>query len=185
MKKIFFLLFAFVLMLGVSSRVSAWVGPMNQPPNCSAGQQGCDVPVHVGDSQNKNGRLQAGATLPYPAGNPNYVNGGPRGVDQPTTLGLTTPSRVAAGAFCFWIAGGLLDCKNSWSEIGGGGGSLWEEIRSGWIQPKSAISQKGVNAKYGFILETRTDNPSVTSADAGRMWLCTDPTKFTTTCGPN
>lgn len=36
----------------------AWTGPQNTPPNCVAGQTGCDAPINVGTgSQVKNGNL--------------------------------------------------------------------------------------------------------------------------------
>ncbi|MBI5400864.1 MAG: hypothetical protein HZB12_02010 [Candidatus Yonathbacteria bacterium] len=167
MKKIFFLVLVIMFTFELTGIALAanWAGPSGIPPT-----QNKEPPVNISlDRQIKQGQLEAGKYFPWPGGS-NPVPDVP-GV----TYGLLTPSRIVGGAFCFWTeANRAFDCKNSWSEIVGGGGSFWEEIRSGWIQPKSASSPKGVTAKYGFILETRSSNPpSVTSADAGRMWLCT------------
>ncbi len=51
-------LLAGVLLAGLGTAVYAWTGPQNTPPNCVAGQAGCDAPLNAGSgSQVKNGNL--------------------------------------------------------------------------------------------------------------------------------
>jgi hypothetical protein len=59
------LLFVFligIIMSAATSSLFAWTGPQNTPPNCVAGQTGCDTPLNVGSgSQVKNGNLSVNA----------------------------------------------------------------------------------------------------------------------------
>lgn len=51
-------LLAGVVLAGAATVAFAWTSPQNTPPNCVAGQTGCDAPLNVGTgSQVKNGNL--------------------------------------------------------------------------------------------------------------------------------
>ncbi|PIR45228.1 MAG: hypothetical protein COV10_00580 [Candidatus Vogelbacteria bacterium CG10_big_fil_rev_8_21_14_0_10_51_16] len=180
------LLVALGALVAIPALVAAapWAGPTAQPPGLNK-----EAPVHVGgDRQSKIGRLDLGTALPTAT----------RGEESSNKhYGLITPSRVGAAGLCLG-SGTNSSCIYSWSEVGGGSGNciinnstntivctdangiettaslgLWQAHPglSRWVQPKA---DKGVHATSGFVLESRSSNPSgATELIAGRMWYCT------------
>ncbi len=153
------IILALVFGLGLSYAQAVWTGPLASPPNCTAGNPGCDAPINVSaTAQTKTGNLTAGGVTLS-----NYTSSGlgsvvsPSGASYASALFLNTtfsgfykqtalawrwsvmengdtnqPGKANASDFC--INGG--GCLGAGGGIPIGGIIMWSgsvaNIPSGW-----------------------------------------------------
>ena len=151
------IILALVLGLGISYAQAVWTGPLASPPNCTAGNPGCDAPINVSaTAQTKTGDFTAGGlTLSkYPSGGPNsfispsgtstkalHLTSGYAGFTDINNLwrwyvlengDTNQPGKANASDFC--INGG--GCLGAGAGIPVGGIIMWSgstaNIPSGW-----------------------------------------------------
>ena len=135
---------ALVLGLGISYAQAVWTGPLASPPNCTAGNPGCDAPINVSaTAQTKTGDFTAGGlTLGRLFASSSFIS--PSGT---STKALHLTSGYA----------GFTDINNLWR---------WYVLENGNTRQSGTISIGGGSPAIGKVL-TATNSSGDATWQAG------------------